>query len=147
MIIRNHLADQAHIKQGWWWPADVSADVHVIMKNDPLTDRASVPDEMTISSPTLHGRQLEITVEDRYNEIARDGTNLGGTKSSTITLIPENGRWVIDNVIFTVRQYGKTETKSLAQILTTDTKQLRLVQQKLVNQQFEVRTPEPVSTH
>jgi hypothetical protein len=147
IAMRNRVADQVGIKQEWWWPADIGADVHAIMKNDPLTDRASVPDEVTISDPTLLGRKLEIKVEDRYNEIARDGTDMGGTKCSRVTLIPEDGRWVIDNVVFTVRQYGKTEVASLAQILATDTKQLRSAWQKMVNRKFEVRTPQPVSEY
>jgi hypothetical protein len=146
-LMRNRLADQLGIKQEWWWPADIGGHVHAIMKNDPLTDRASVPDEIRISDPTLLGRKLEIAVEDRYNEFARDGTDLGGTKSSRVTLIPEHGRWVIDNVVFTVRQYGTTKVTSLAQILAIDAKQLRFARQKMVNRKFEVRAPQPVSGH
>jgi hypothetical protein len=144
-VARNRVAQQAGIKEKWWWPADVGTDVHVIMKNDPLTDRASAPDEVTISAPTLLRRKLRITVDDTYKEIAGDGTDLGGTKSSKVTLVPGDGSWVVDEVVFTVRQYATTTVTSLDEILTRDIKQLRFIRQKMENRKFEVRAARPVS--
>ena len=144
-VKRNCLADRMGIRQDWWWPADLNLDVRALMKSDPLTDRALVPDEVRISDPTVFDRKLEIMVEDRYNEIARDGTDLGGTKSSRVTLIPENGRWVIDSIVFTVRQYERMTVTSLAQILDRNIKQLRLALRKIPRGELEVRTPKPAS--
>jgi hypothetical protein len=144
-VTRNRVAQQAGIKENWWWPADVGTNVHIIMKNDPLTDRASTPDEVSISAPTLLHRNLRITVDDTYKEIAGDGTDLGGTKSSKVTLVPADGRWVVDKVVFTVRQYRTTTVTSLDEILARETKQLRLIRQKMENRKFEVRAARPVS--
>ena len=126
MAARNRVAEQLGIKQDWWWPGDVGTDVHAVMKNDPLTDRASVPDKVSISAPRLLDRKLEIGVEDRYEEIAADGTDLGGTKFSHVTLVPLNGRWVIEDVAFTVRQYGRTKSTTLTEILGQSTRRLQL---------------------
>jgi len=144
---RNRVAAKAGIKQDWWWPANVGTDVHVITKNDQLTDRGSVPDAIRFSEPSLRDRKLEIEVQERYDEIAADGTDLGGKKSAKVTLVPEEGRWVIDNVSFTVGQYGTTKMTTLAEILARDAKQLRVAQDKIANQRFEIRTAKPVSNH
>ena len=144
---RNRVAARAGIKQGWWWPANVGADVHVITKNDQLTDRGSVPDAIRFSKPILRDRKLEIEVQERYDEIAADGTDLGGKKSSKVTLVPEKGRWVIDNISFTVDQYGTTKMTTLAEILARDAKQLRVAQEKIEKQRFEIRTAKPISNH
>lgn len=142
---RNRIAAKAGIKQDWWWPANVGADVRVVTKNDQLTDRGSVPDAIRFSEPILRGRNLEIEVQERYDEIAADGSDLGGKKTATVTLVPEAGHWVIDNVSFTVGQYGTTKMTTLAEILARDAKQLRIPQEKIEKQRFEVRTPKPVS--
>jgi hypothetical protein len=147
MAARNRVAEQVGIKQEWWWPADIGTDVHIVMKNDPLTDRASIPDKVSMSAPTLLGRKVEISVEDRYKEIARDGTDLGGTKSSKVTLVPGHGRWVIDEIVFTVRQYGKTNVTSLEQILASDAKELRVARQKIANRKVEIRSARPTSKY
>jgi hypothetical protein len=145
MAARNRVAEQVGIKQEWWWPADIGTDVHIVMKNDPLTDRGSIPDELSISPPTLLDRKVEISVEDRYKEIAQDGTDLGGTKSSKVTLVPGHGRWVIDDIVFTVRQYGRTNVTNLEQILAADTKKLRVARQKIANRKVEIRSAQPAS--
>lgn len=144
---RNSVAAQAGIKEEWWWPADIGTDVHVVMKNDPLTDRASVPDDVTMAAPRLLDRKLQITVNDTYKEIAGDGTDLGGTKLSNVTLVPADGRWVIDEIVFTVRQYGKTTVTGLDEILDRNIKQLRLARQKMGDRKFKVRTARPVFRH
>lgn len=147
MAARNRLSENLGIKEEWWWPADIGAEVHIVMKNDPLTDRASIPDEISVSAPTLLDRKVEISVEDRYKEIARDGTDLGGTKTSKVTLIPSDGRWVIDEIIFTVRQYGKTNVTSLEQILASDAKKLRVARQKIADRKVEIRSGRPSSKY
>jgi hypothetical protein len=144
---RNRVAAKAGIKQDRWWPANVGADVHVITKSDQLTDRGSVPDAIRFSEPILRDRKLEIEVQERYDEIAADGTDLGGKKSAKVTLVPKEGRWVIDNVSFTVCQYGTTKMTTLAEILARDAKQLRVAQEKIEKQIFEIRTAKPVSNH
>jgi hypothetical protein len=147
MAARNRVAERVGIRQEWWWPPDVGTDVHILMKNDPLTDRGSTPDEISISSPTLLDRKVEITVEDRYKEIARDSTDLGGTKLSKVTLVPTHGRWVIDDIVFTVQQYGKTNVINLEQLLASDTKELRVARQKIANRKVEIRTAQPPSRY
>jgi hypothetical protein len=142
---RNRVAAKAGIKQDWWWPADLGTDIHVITKNDQLTDRGSVPDAIRFSEPILLDRKLEIDVQERYDEIAADGTDLGGKKSAKVTLVPEEGRWVIDNVSFTVRQYGTTKMTTLVEILAKDVKQLRVAQKKIEKHRFEIRAAKPVS--
>lgn len=144
-VTRSRVAREVGIKDEWWWPADIGTTVHMVIKNDPLTDRASVPDEVTISGPRLHDRKLRITVNETYKGVTADGTDLGGTKSSKVTLVPAEGRWVIDQVVFTVSQYGKTTVTSLDEILARNTKQLRLARQKIENRKFDVRTARPVS--
>jgi hypothetical protein len=143
---RNRVAAQSGIKEEWWWPADIGTDVHIVMKNDPLTDRASVPDEVAMAAPKLLDRKLQITINEIYKEIAGDGTDLGGTKSSNVTLVPADGRWVIDKVVFVVRQYGKTTVTNLDEILDRNMKQLRLARQKMENRKFRVRTARPVKS-
>ena len=95
----------------------------------------------------MRDRKLEIEVQERYDEIARDGTDLGGKKSAKVTLVPEEGRWVIDNVSFTVGQYGTIKVTTLAEILGKDAKQLHVAQEKIEKQGFEIRTAKPVSNH
>ena len=112
-----------------------------------MTDRGSVPDAIRFSEPILRDRKLEIDVQERYDEVAADGTDLGGKKSAKVTLIPKEGRWVIDNVSFTVCQYGTTKMTTLAEILARDAKQLRVAQEKIEKQIFEIRTAKPVSNH
>jgi hypothetical protein len=143
---RNRVANRLGIKQEWWWPPDIGTDVHIVMKNDPLTDRAATPDKVSLTPSRLVDLKLIIEIKERYKEVARDGTNLGGTKLARVTLIPEGGRWVIDDITFTVHQYGKTNVTTLVQILAEDTKQLRNAQQNIANRKFEIRTARPASS-
>jgi hypothetical protein len=147
IALRNRLAEQVGIKQEWWWPPDIDIEVHLVMKNDPLTDRATSPDELRISAPELLKAKLAVTVKEVYKETAQDGTDLGGTKTTKVTLVPEHRRWVIDGVVFEVRQYGKTNTVTLTQILAQETKQLRSTSHKIANRQVEIRSAQPVSKH
>jgi len=140
---RNRIAGRLGIKQEWWWPADVGTDVHIVMKHDPLTDRAMPPDELSITSTRLLDQKLTMRVEERYKEVARDGTDLGGTKVAKVSLVPEGGRWVIDDITFTVQQYGKRSATTLTQILAEDTNQLRNAREKIANRKFEIRTARP----
>jgi len=128
---RNRLANEMGTKQDWWWPGDLGLNIRALMQNDPLTDRSAIPDTIRISDLTMAGRKIEITVEERYNEIANDGTDLGGTKSSRITLVPQDDRWVIDKIVFTVHQYERTTVTSLTEILDTNIKQLRRAWDKM----------------
>jgi hypothetical protein len=134
---KDRLAKQAGIKQQWWWPKGIGVEVHVITKNDLLTDRSTRPDKLRISAPQLLNAKLEITVKEVYTEMAADGTNLGGTKISKVMLVPENHRWVIDEVAFQTRQYGRVKTETLTEILTGETKQLRAAWQKIEHGKVE----------
>jgi hypothetical protein len=109
----------------------------LITKNDLLTDRSTRPDKLRISAPQLLNAKLEITVKEVYTEMAADGTNLGGTKISKVMLVPENHRWVIDEVAFQTRQYGRVKTETLTEILTGETKQLRAAWQKIEHGKVE----------
>jgi hypothetical protein len=92
-----------------------------------------------MSAAKLLGRKLRITVDDIYKEIASDGTNLGGTKTSNVTFVPSDNRWVVDQILFTVHQYSRTTLIGLDEILARDIKQLRLIRQKIEKRKFEIR--------
>jgi hypothetical protein len=130
---RDQAAARAGIKQKWWWPPNVDLEVHLATKDDPLTDRAVVPNKLSISKPRKVENALEITVKEVYTARAQDGTGLGGTKTSKVMLVPQDKRWTIDEITFTAHQYGKTEAETLTKILGETTKRLRNARQKITS--------------
>ena len=140
---RNSLARRAGIDAKWWWPPNVDTTVHLITKDDPLTSRGDTPDTLEIGQPEENNKNVEITIKEVYKASALDGSDLGGAKTSRVMLVPENGRWVIDEVIFTSRQGGRIHTRTLSDILRTDAKRLRDVRHQIKDMTTEVRPAIP----
>jgi hypothetical protein len=142
---RDQIAQQAGIAEAWWWPPEVDIDVHLLLKDDPLTDRAGVPDRLTIGKPRQVGNRMEIMVTEDYFETGGDGTNLGGTKTCDVIFVPENNKWVIDDVRFTTDQYGRRTTATLGQIVQSKTYQAGKLEHRMKNFKRDVRPAMPIT--
>ena len=89
----------------------------------------------------LHGK-LEFTVREVFTEVGQDRILGKGKKTSIVELIPENGRWVIDEVTSsTTDAYGDTRVDTLSQLLQNATQTLRDTENaiKKLPQKLEVR--------
>jgi len=124
---RDQIAKSRGITAKWWWPTGInSLQVYGIMSRDLLTDRSDNPEQMTISTPKMLKGTLKLTVNEAFTEVGQDRILGRGTKISTVDLIPENGRWVIDEVNSKVTDaYGDTHSDTLSQLLREATKTLR----------------------
>lgn len=143
--IRERLAQRLDITDPWWWPSNIGTDVRLITKDDPLTNRSAIPDELRIGQPEHYNGKLQLTAKEIYTETALDGSNLGGTKTCFVIFLPMHGRWAIDEIVFSVSQYGRVEKTTLTQILRDDTKRLHDVGSRIdVAVKPEVRRAVPV---
>jgi hypothetical protein len=142
---RDQVAQQAGIAESWWWPPEVDIDVHLLLKDDPLTNRAGVPDKLTMSEPRHIGKRIEILVTENYVGTAVDGTDLGGTKTCNVSCLPESDKWVIGEVTFTTQQYGRTSTTTLSQIVQQKENQTRKLEGRIKDFKRDIRPATPTS--
>lgn len=143
---RNQVAAQANIDDESWWPPYVWNDVHAAVRGDPLTNRSGMPDKINIGEPYRQGELLEILVTEKYVETANDGTDMGGTKVCRVSFVARADRWIIDEIVFIVDQYGRKKTTSLTAILRRETKRFRGLQMQIKDFNNRVRPAKPVSS-
>jgi hypothetical protein len=140
---RNRLARALGIKQEWWWPTGVDRlKVDAILTQDLLTGRTENPDKMSISTPRSVDGKLEVTIQEAYTEHGQDRVLGRGHRVSTVTLIRERDRWVIDEVkTTTTNAYGETTTETLTERLRNVLQPLRTAQHAIekLPQTLEVR--------
>jgi hypothetical protein len=139
---RDRLAKRLGIHEKWWPTGVDLLKVDAVMSRDLLTDRSDNPDQMTISKPKmLHGK-LEFRVREVFTEVGQDRILGKGKKISTVELIPENGRWVIDEVTSDVTDtYGDTRVDTLSGLLQNAIETLRETEHaiKRLPQNLEVK--------
>jgi hypothetical protein len=139
---RDRLAKRLNIHEKWWPTGIDLLKVDAVMSRDLLTDRSDNPDQMTISKPKmLHGK-LEFTIKEVFTEAGQDRILGKGKKTSTVELIQENGRWVIDEVTSsTTDAYGHTRMDALSQLVRDATQTIRETENaiKKLPQKLEVR--------
>jgi hypothetical protein len=140
---RDRLAKRLGIPAGWWWPTGIDLlKVDAVMSGDLLTARSDNPDQMTVSKPKMLDSKLAFTVKEAFTEVGQDRILGKGKKTSTVELIPENGRWVINEVTSsTTDAYGDTRVDTLSQLLQNATQTLRDTENaiKKLPQKLEVR--------
>lgn len=142
---RDALAARLEISDRWWWPSDIGMELRLITEGDPLTDRGAVPDKLKIGEPRLLRNQLRISAQEIYEETDAAGKDLGGRKDCEIVLTAEKQRWAIDEITFTVRQYGRVETRTLTATVRKGTKQLQQLRRRInTRAKPEVRRGMPV---
>jgi len=149
MIVLSSLSYMLHrranrtITAKWWWPTGIdSLQVYGVMSGDLLTSRSDNPDQMTISKPKVRDGTLEFTVKEVFTEVGQDRILGKGKKTSIVEVIPENGRWVIDEVTSSITDaYGDTRVDTLSQLLLNATQTLRDTENaiKKLPQKLEVR--------
>jgi hypothetical protein len=139
---RDRLAKRLGIHEKWWPTGIDLLKVDAVISRDLLTDRSDNPDQMTISKPKMRDGKLEVTVKEAFTEVGQDRILGKGKKESTVELIPENGRWVIDEVTSNVTDaYRDTRVDTLSQLLHNATQTLRQTENaiKKLPQKLEVR--------
>jgi hypothetical protein len=140
---RDRLARALGIYAKWWWPTGIdSLQVDGVLSRDLLTDRSDNPDQMTISKPKILDGKLEFIVKEVFTEVGQDRILGKGKKTSIVELIPESGRWVIDEVTSsTTDAYGATRVDTLTQLLHDATQTFRRTENaiKKLPQELEVR--------
>jgi hypothetical protein len=141
---RDRVAGQAGIRDSRWWPSDVALDLHLILKGDPLTNRAGLPDKFSIGEPRRVNNGLELVATETYIETAQDGSDLGGIKTCHVKLLPEKDKWTIDEIVFKTQQYGRDRETTLSKILQGDCKRLRELEERIKDFTYDVRRPRPV---
>jgi hypothetical protein len=140
---RNQAAKEAGIATASWWPPTVALDVQLVSKDDLLTNRATIPDKLEIGKPQEQRNRLNIVVIEKYIEIADDGTDLGGTKVCRVFFVIQGDRWVIDEIAFRTRQYGREKETTLTEILQQTSRKLRAIQLRIKEFHNEVRPAVP----
>lgn len=139
---KDRLAKRLGIQERWWPTGVDLMKVDGVLSRDLLTDRSDNPDQATISNPKMLNGKLQSTVKEVFTEVGQDRVLGKGTKISTVDLIPEDGRWVIDEVTSTiVDAYGDTRVDTLSQLLRDATKTLRDTERaiKKLPQKLEIR--------
>jgi len=116
---RDRLANALGIEEKWWWPTGIDhLKINAILTKDALTGRTENPDEMSISSPKLVNRHLEVTIQEDYNEHGQDRILGHGHRTSLVTFVPEKNSWVIDEIKTTTTDaYGDITTETLTERL------------------------------
>jgi hypothetical protein len=116
---RDRLAKKLGIEEKWSWPSGIDRlKVDAVITQDVLTGRSENPDEMSISSPKIRDKRVEITVEEDYTEHGQDRVLGHGHRISLVTLVPENSGWVIDEIkTTTIDAYGDTTKETLTKRL------------------------------
>ena len=138
---RDRVAEQAGMTDSRWWPPGIDLDVHLLLKGDPLTDRSGLPDTLSISKPRRADNGLEIVATESYIATAQDGSDLGGVKTCYTKLVREDDRWTIDEITFTIRQYGRVKTTTLSRILQEKSRRLRELEKRIGNFKNDVKRP------
>ena len=129
---RNRRAEALGISGHSWWPRTVDdLKVAAVASQDLLCDRYEPPEKITISSPHTSNRRLKITVNETFTEYGQDRVLGNGQKTSIVTLIPENRRWVIDEVTSTVHDSAGTHVEKLTELVRDATKRLRKAQREI----------------
>ena len=115
---RDRLAMKLDIREKWWPTGIDLLKVDAPLMQDLLTGRTDNPDKISISTPRPLGARLEVTVQEAYTEHGQDRVLGPGHRTSTVTLIQERDRWVIDEIKTTTTDaYGKTSTETLTRRL------------------------------
>ena len=115
---RDRLAKKLDIREKWWPTGIDLLKVDAPLMQDLLTGRTDNPDKISISTPRPLGAKLEVTVQEAYTEHGQDRVLGPGHRTSTVTLIQERDRWVIDEIKTTTTDaYGKTSTETLTRRL------------------------------
>jgi hypothetical protein len=115
---RDRLAKKLDIREKWWPTGIDLLKVDASLTEDLLTGRTDNPDMISISTPRPLGAKLEVTVQEAYTEHGQDRVLGPGNRTSTVTLIQERDRWVIDEIKTTTTDaYGKTSTETLTRRL------------------------------
>jgi hypothetical protein len=115
---RNRLAKKLDIREKWWPTGIDLLKVDAPLTQDLLTGRTDNPDKISISTPRHLGAKLEVTVQEAYTEHGQDRVLGPGHRTSTVTLIQERDRWVVDEIKTTTTDaYGKTSTETLTRRL------------------------------
>jgi hypothetical protein len=78
-------------------------------------------------------------VTERYIDVANNGTDLGGTKVCRVRLAIQDGRWVIDEITFSTKQYGRERETTLTGILQQNSTKVRAIQARIKDFRYEVR--------
>jgi hypothetical protein len=132
---RDSLAQQLGIRDGWWWPTAVdSFQISSILSHsrDLLTDRSERPKEINISSPSQADGKIEITVREICEEFGQDRYLGVAVKTSRVSLLPDNRRWVIDEIVSTTAHpEGKTITETLTATLEDASNLLRAAEHRI----------------
>ncbi len=139
---RDRLAKRLGIHEKWWPTGIDLLKVDAVISRDLLTDRSGNPDRMAISKPKMRDGKLEVTVKEVFTEVGQDRILGKGKKESTMELIPENGRWVIDEVTSHVTDaYRDTRVDTLSGLLQNATGTLRETEHaiKRLPQNLEVK--------
>jgi hypothetical protein len=142
---RDRLAKRLGIHEKWWPTGIDLLKVDAVLSRDLLTDRSDNPDQITISKPKMLDGKLEFIVKEVFTEVGQDRILGKGKKTSTVKLIPDNGRWVIDEVTSsTTDAYGETRVDTLSELLQNATQTLRDTENaiKKLPQKLEVKKGE-----
>jgi len=145
MAARSRLAQRLGIQEQSWWPSTVdSFRISSVLSQgrDLLIERSEKPKEIKISSPSQAENKVQIIVRERFDEFGQDRYLGVAAKRSEVRLLPENGRWVIDEIVSTVLPpEGKTESTTLTRTLENASKLLRTAERHIKNlpQTLEVR--------
>jgi hypothetical protein len=126
---RNRRAELVGVRGHSWWPPTVDdLKVAAVTSQDLLCDRYEPPEQFTVSSPRRSNGQLKVTVHEAFTEYGQDRVLGKGQKTSVVILIPENGKWVIDEVVSTVNDSSGTRVEKLTELLRDAIKPLREAQ-------------------
>jgi hypothetical protein len=123
---RDRLAKKLDIHEKWWPTSIDLLKIDAFLTQDLLTGRTDNPDKMSISTPRHIDGKLEVTVQEAYTEHGQDRVLGRGTRTSIITLVPIEDRWVIDEIKTTTTDaYGSTSVETLSERLGNAVKPLR----------------------
>jgi hypothetical protein len=139
---RDELAKKLDIHEKWWPTGIDLLKVDAVLAQDLLTGRTDNPGKMTISTSRPVDGKLEVTIHETYTEHGQDRVLGQGHRTSLVTLIPETGHWVIDEITTTTTNaYGETSTEMLSQRLRNAIKRLRAAEHaiKELPQRLEVK--------
>jgi hypothetical protein len=115
---RDRLAKKLDIREKWWPTGIDLLKVDAALTQDLLTGRTDNPDKISISTPRALDAKLEVSVQEAYMEHGQDRVLGQGHRTSTVTLVPEGDRWVIDEIKTTTTDaYGEISTETLTQRL------------------------------
>jgi len=139
---KDQLAKKLDIHEQWWPPGIDLLKVDALLTQDLLTGRTDNPDKMSISTPKSIDGKLEVTIQEAYTETGQDRVLGRGRRTSRVTLILENNRWVIDEITTTTTDsYGETTIETLSQRLQDAIRPLRTAERAIerLPQTLEVR--------